>query len=1551
MPRKLLLVNENKGPKKISKLSFSILGGHDIVSAGELQIINRELYEIGSRNPKANGVLDKRMGVSRPDSDNVCSTCMKRLSECPGHFGYIQLNLPCFHIGYFKHCINILHCICKTCSRVLLNPVDKITHLNRVRTTDSHWSVDSRAKKDAWNWVVEKCKRIHSCPYCGAMNGVVKKMSGQKTLRVVHEVYKKGKTKLQKTRSEFLKTFETAMSRNKDLEHHVDKLEHEDLTPLKVHSLFKSIQDCDLELLYLSDKSRPEWMLFTNVPVPPACIRPSVVDRSTGASNEDDLSTMLAEVVHINESLAISMRKGGALKMLAEQWDHMQLELAQYINSDLPGLPPGMKTNYKPIYGLCQRLKGKQGRFRGNLSGKRVDFSARTVISPDPNLKITEVGVPQLIAQGMTYPEKVNRYNIHRLREAVLNGIKWPGANFIRKKTGENLMLKYGNPKYHAKALQIGDVVERHLINGDIVLFNRQPSLHKVSIMAHEVHVVQGRTFRFNECCCTPYNADFDGDEMNLHVPQTEEARTEAKLLMGVVHNICTPKDGSTMISATQDFITSVFLMTQKNIFMTRDQLCKTVVAAGDGRDDIVVPPPAICYPVHLWTGKQAFSMMLKPNKDIKSIVNLQMKERNYQARRSCPETEHPCMCPREGYVWFLNSELVCGNLGKSCLAGRGLFYSLLREHGETSAAWAMNRLTKMCTRWLSAHGFTIGIDDVIPPARLMKDKKELIENAYKSCDEKINLYKMGNLDLQPGCSMEESLESEMNGILARVRDKVGQICMEELPWSNAPRIMSSCGAKGSTSNICQMVAAVGQQQVNGARAPDGFIDRSLPHFGVKEKGPKAKGFVANSFYSGLTAQEFFFHTMAGREGLVDTAVKTAETGYMSRRLMKALEDLSIQYDRTVRNSQGSVIAFDYGDDGLNPVFMEASSKPVHFERILSAVLDTTFIDGNTATSKNNSNGSKRRRKGRENIVPAIKKIITGDELLYICKTKLLPLIEANQLHELETVSELKEEEEQKGSDSSKSSNSSSGSTKTINYSTAKGSKIKICDMVSQTFIYDLWTFCKTIAKKLKNIVDLDKDSRILNITELQIREFLDVCFTRYQEAKIEPGEAVGAIGAQSLGEPGTQMTLKTFHFAGVASMNVTLGVPRIKELINASKNISTPLIMAKLRNDKDERVARIVKGRVEKSRLGDVAEYIQEEWWADDHRICVKLDLKAINELSLDLDIYSIIEALEADSKLKLTKRFEIDYPKPSNRDTIVIRPKIEKFKANKYAVATSYNQWNNESNGTTTSRRGKDSLGPPVTFAMSNLKESLKNVIISGIVTVSRAVVNIVDAGESIPSHHRGYVRNPDDVYQEIIEFENMEDEVEEEKSSEGQKSYNLIVEGSNLLAVMGIPGVDGNKTRSNDVMEVAKVLGIEAARVLLQIEIAYVYDRYGLNIDSRHLGLLSDTMTYRGEVLGITREGISKMKDSVLMLASFEKTPDHLFDAAVHGKVDAIDGVSERIIMGTPIGLGTGSFKLLKNIDKQKKNGKNETEKKKKREPLLKRLLREDHRRYLS
>jgi DNA-directed RNA polymerase III subunit RPC1 len=343
--------------------------------------------------------------------------------------------------------------------------------------------------------------------------------------------------------------------------------------------------------------------------VPPPCLRPSVYsDGGAGGSNEDDLTVGLQGIVNLNTALRQHIQKGASMKQIQDTFDGLQFCVAQYINSDLPGFPQTIKGGHeKQKRSLCQRLKGKAGRFRGNLSGKRVDFSARTVISPDPNLKITEVGVPLLIAKKLTYPEVVNRYNIERLREAVRNGFHvYPGANYFEAgANGFKKSLKYGNLKSHADSLQIGDTVERHLIDGDVVLFNRQPSLHKQSIMAHTVRVLEGRTFRFNECVCAPYNADFDGDEMNLHVPQTEEARAEALELMGVMNNICTPKNGAPLVSATQDFITSSFLLTQNDVFMTRGEFCKTVTFAGDGLERMTIPTPAICHPVQLWTGKQ----------------------------------------------------------------------------------------------------------------------------------------------------------------------------------------------------------------------------------------------------------------------------------------------------------------------------------------------------------------------------------------------------------------------------------------------------------------------------------------------------------------------------------------------------------------------------------------------------------------------------------------------------------------------------------------------------------------------------------------------------------------------------------------------------------------------------------------------------------------------------------------------------------------------------------------------------------------------------------
>ena len=714
------------------------------------------------------------------------------------------------------------------------------------------------------------------------------------------------------------------------MEKHVKKA-LDDLNPLKVLNLFRQIPATDCELLGMNaEEGRPEMFIWQYVPAPPICIRPSVTQDS--ASTEDDITAKLADVVHISSLIRGGLQKGQPIQTIMEQWDFLQLQLAMYINSDAPGLQAAGFG--KAIRGFCQRLKGKQGRFRGNLSGKRVDYSARTVISPDPNLGIDEVAVPELVAKNLTYPERVSRYSLAKLQQRVRNGAgKWPGANYIIKKDQEfKLFLKFGRTSMMADQLQVGDVVERHLEDGDIVLFNRQPSLHKLSILSHHVRVRPWKTFRLNECVCTPYNADFDGDEMNLHVPQTEEARTEAIQLMGVKNNLATPKNGEPIISAIQDFITAAYLLSSKDTFYDRKTFADICMSMVDGNLQIDLPPPAILKPQALWTGKQVFNVLMRPNSSSPVLVNLDAACREYKVAKDQARD----LDQNDGWLIIRNSQVMCGVMDKSTI-GSGkkdsVFYVILRDFGPDEAVRAMNRLAKLAARWLTSQGFSVGISDVYPGQRLVDLKQELVEKAYADCDDVIQKFKDGELEKSPGCNEEQTMENTISGILNRIRQQAGEYCIRELSKWNAPLIMATCGSKGSNINVSQMVAVVGQQIIGGSRVPDGFQDRSLPHFPKNARQPPSKGFVRSSFFSGLSPTEFLFHAISGREGLVDTAVKTAETGYMSRRLMKSLEDLSTQYDDTVRNSSSGVVQFQYGDDKLDPVDMEGRAKPVHFDR------------------------------------------------------------------------------------------------------------------------------------------------------------------------------------------------------------------------------------------------------------------------------------------------------------------------------------------------------------------------------------------------------------------------------------------------------------------------------------------------------------------------------------------------------------------------------------------------------------------------------------------
>lgn len=1413
-------VDITKGPPQmINGIQFSLMTGPDMKQVSEVTVVNSSLYQHSTMNPIANGLLDAKMGTSTQKVD--CSTCGNALTDCAGHWGHYELYFPAFHIGFVPHILSVLRMVCKYCSRILLSP-DERKAFTRGLMAKRDYTQRLRMNKQ----IEEACRKNQICAWCGERNGDVKKIG---PMRFVH--LKWGKTKKgYPEKDAFISQFGEACKPNKDLKPLLEKgTTGDDLNPLFCRTLFEKIPTEDLLFLDMkSDTGRPEDMIFTQIPVPPCCIRPSVA--AGDQTNQDDLTIVIKKIIVTDQGIRRLVHNSAPISKLMELWDYVQIHLAIMINSGFPGCPPEAKEG-KPIRGICQRLKGKTGRFRGNLSGKRVDFTSRTVISPDPNLGINQVGVPRDVAMTLTFPERVTKINLQKMKQLVRNGQDiYPGAKAILNSAGEAIRsLRYGDREKFANELQIGHIIERHLIDGDVVLFNRQPSLHRISIMAHIAKVLPWKTFRFNECCCAPYNADFDGDEMNIHFPQTWEARAEALTLMASIRNLATPKNGALLIAATQDFLTASFLLTKRNTFYdkaTFTQMCSHFSANGAIKFEL--PSPAILKPVQLFTGKQVISMLIKHSRLDSSMVNLEKKTKNYNKGK-----DQGVFDESEGCVVIRNGELLCGTLCKETLGGgkNNLFQLLLRDYSDEVAADKMGKLARLCARWIGDHGFSIGIDDVTPGPNLKRRKDELIRAGYEECQQKIDQFKQGGLVPDPGCSLDQTLESQMQKILSNLREKMGEVCMEELPSNNSPLIMTQCGSKGSKVNISQMVSSVGQQTLSGNRIPNGFHQRTLPHFKKEDaKSPAAKGFVSNSFYSGLLPFEFFFHTMGGREGLIDTAVKTAETGYMQRRLMKALEDLCIQYDGTVRNSTNQVIQFIYGDDGIEPTYIEEDSVPLNYQRLLTNLLNRNFkpqMPVTLDTILTLFGQEEKRNKELREIPKAHKDSLLNFLTAGLSEEQKISILKRERLGEYanEASGDDLGMEVENQHNNNHAANNNSVAKRESNGVAKKQQQLAKNQQQRNTYPHAA-------------VLDPRLDEKVL-------LEFLRLIATKMRRAIAEPGTAIGALCAQSIGEPCTQMTLKTFHFAGVASMNITQGVPRIRELMDATKNISTPFITAKLTNKHSEIFARRAKGHIERLYLGDVMEYMQEVYMRDGTvKLEIKIDWDLIDDLRVDVTFDTIVESILADKSqgLKL-KKGNIDIA-DYNSDVIAISPR----------VAEAF-------------------------FAIQKIKAKIGKIIICGLPSVSRCVIATEKGG-----------------------------------GKGDRPAYELLIEGTGLASVFRVPGIDWANTFCNHPLETAEVLGIEAGRKVIIDEISHTMTEHSVSVDPRHLKLLADIMTYKGEILGITRNGIAKMKDSILMLASFEKTTDFLFNAGVYSINEEITGVSECIIMGKTVPVGTGLFSLL-------------------------------------
>ena len=1131
--------------KKVGEINFAFLSPEQIKKLSSAKIVTPELYDIDGY-PVDGGLMDLRLGAIDPGVR--CRTCGGRLKECLGHPGRIELARSVIHLKYVPLIEMGLRCFCRECGKLMLADKDM-----------DKYNIPSER--------VKKAKDAKKCPHCQVANE---------------------KVKLDKPTS-----FYIGKKR---------------LFPTKIREILSNIPDEELEKAGVNSKAcRPEWTVLTLLLVPSVTVRPSIILES-GERSEDDLTHKLSDIIRANQRLWENLNAGAPEVIIEDLWDLLQYHVTTFFDNTVTRIPPARHRSGQPLKTITERIKGKEGRIRKNLAGKRVNYSARTVISPDPYIDLNEVGVPYEIAKLVTVAETVNDINIEKLKKIIEKGNEYPGANYVVRPDGKRKKITPDLKEEIINELEPGYKVERHLQDGDVVLFNRHPSLHKGSLMSHFVKVLPGRTFRLHSAVTFPYNADFDGDEMNIHSPQTEEARAEAKILLGVKNNLISPKNNTNFLGFDEDAITGNYLLgVDENL--EGSYANQILHKAGVGKQ----------ITKKIVSGKEIFSQIL-------SNINF----------------SNTSLSIKDGVI-------VKGKLDKTAFGEEDgqLIKEIDKVKGRDATISTIRNAFNLGVNYLSDHGITVSIEDLNLNQKALGESEEIIKKAQKKTDEIIKLYSDGDYEIIPGKTKDESRETRILQVLNEVRTKIGDMVKKEFDEDSPVNHMITSGGGGNILNITQIACCVGQQALWGKRIEIGYNKRTLSFFKKNELSPVSRGFINSSFIKGLRPDEFFFSAITGRDSLMDTALRTPKSGYLYRRLANAIQDLRREYDGTIRDSNNNIIQFIYGYD------------------------------------------------------------------------------------------------------------------------------------------------------------DMD-------VTKLHLN------------GKMDPGEAIGIITAQSFGEPSTQMALNVFHFAGVQEMQITAGLPRLIEIFDARKKPSSPKMEIYLSKDfNNEKSAKIFAEKIKEVTIKEISSEINVHF--NEEKIEIKLDRRGLRQTHVS--VKKIVEKLN-----------EKDFKAKEQKESIVLNMPGYGFKK------------------------------------LYTLKEKIKDTIISGVKGVRQVMV---------------LKKNRDFV---------------------------VITLGTNLKKIVDLKEVERDKTISNDFHEVAIVYGIEVARQLIIDEIGKVLNTQGLDIDRRHIDLVSDAITNTGEVKGITRMGIIAQKSSVLARATFETPVKQFVNASIKGSKDCLSSVIENIILNQPVPVGTGLPGLL-------------------------------------
>lgn len=1340
----------------------------------------------------------------------------------------------------------------------------------------------------------------------------------------------------------------------------------------------------------------PDMFFLESILVPPNRFRPEARtgDSQIAEAQQNSLykliirgSAKLASIYRQIQDQARGVhdpRGTRSMTQLHEAWTELQEVVNSLIDRNLnPVQGAAAKRNEE---GIKQKLEKKEGLFRKNMMGKRVNYAARSVISPDPNIETNEIGVPPVFARKLTFPEPVTSHNFKDMQQAVINGVeKWPGAAAIENENGQTINLRNKSledrialanqllaPTNTTTSSLRNKKVHRHLANGDVVLMNRQPTLHKPSIMGHRVRVLPGeKTIRMHYANCNTYNADFDGDEMNMHFPQNEIARAEALQLADTDHQYISGTAGKPLRGLIQDHLSVSVALCNLDTFFDRQAYQQLIYAAlrpESGHilgERIVLIPPAIVKPMARWTGKQVVTTILKNIKP-PNCGDLWMSGKTQVPARRWGEDS------AEGIVLFQDGEFVSGILDKSQLGPSpgGLIHSVHEVYGSAVAGKLLSSLGRLLTRYLNMRAFTCGMDDLrLTEEGEARRKKELaaapliglrVAAKYVTLDERqpeaTDPELLGRLEeVMRDDAKQEGLDVLTNNKNSDLSSAVTKACLpdgleKQFP-KNQMQSMTTSGAKGSQVNANLISCNLGQQVLEGRRVPLMVSGKTLPSFRPYDTDIRAGGYIVNRFLTGIRPQEYYFHHMAGREGLIDTAVKTSRSGYLQRCLIKGMEGLSVGYDSTVRDSDGTLVQFLYGEDGLdiskqkyltNFGFVlrnfESQLAMMHYQE----ANDLGLFEHKDDFFKRNKNAAKKAEAHMINTDEPVNCVVNPARYAFATSEKFYDIMsEYIKANEDGIIKDKKDKKEDRRRD--------------------------------------------------------------VGITTLPRKQVEKILAAKYLRSLVEPGEAVGIVAGQSVGEPSTQMTLNTFHLAGHSAKNVTLGIPRLREiLMTASADISTPamtlVLNEELSAEDGEKFAKaisvlplsyVVDSATVSERVGKGIGYPLAKIF----RIRLRLFPSREYTDAYNIGIYDVLDTVERKFLDKLQEMITKEIKKKhagasaatpdvgTSSGTVEMADSARdggargagddededdegmdddatnaKQRANR-AEAASYGP-NDEDDDAIQKRLEKEAEedydeddegfeGSPPPSGQSALAtgDEAKSLGDGAIDTDGRSREMRVKSKHRAVTHFRcdeaggswcEFVLELDVSTPKLLMLNIVEDAVRKTlvqqirgvgqctfvadesivDAQTGRESKASVVHtaGANLQAMQKYAEyINPNKISTNDIAAVLAVYGVEAARSNIIRELSNVFGSHGISVDNRHLNLIGDYMTRNGGFSPFNRMGL-RGNVSPFTKMSFETTLAFLKDALLEGDWDDLSTPSGRLVVGRLGKVGTGAFDVF-------------------------------------